>query len=363
MKLFLFTGFILLVVMALLLLTRTTARYKINVWLAFVYTTMACVLFYLLIFREHVWTVSPALRHSHLLFLYLSGACMRGYVALSSGREFIVRFKIWIYLLSVSPGIGYFVLGHYAGCKESFISFTASNIPVLRLAMLLAGSGFMVYNVVCCFRMTTAYKTNDTAKGDSMVTWHKILVAAFAVLSIILLLWSAETAFPTLITAVMHVLLCLLVLGLLLWQVHHPHLFFETGQHEHNHEKYASSTLSDHQLQVYAQRLKKLMDEEKYYLNPRLTRDELAEKVGILPHYLSQVLNTKINQSFNDFINQYRVIRAMELMAQPAKKYLSIEGIALESGFQNRVTFFYAFKNWTGVSPTEYRKDMVIKLS
>ena len=60
--------------------------------------------------------------------------------------------------------------------------------------------------------------------------------------------------------------------------------------------------------------------------------------------------------NFSRFINAYRVTEALELLADPERDDCSVTGIGFESGFNSKATFFAAFKDFTGMSPAEFRK-------
>ncbi len=72
-------------------------------------------------------------------------------------------------------------------------------------------------------------------------------------------------------------------------------------------------------------------------------------------HYASRLFHKLFNMSFHDFVNIYRLEKAMELMAQGEKKLLDI---AYESGFGSVRTFNSCFKAHYGSNPTEYKNAL-----
>ena len=84
----------------------------------------------------------------------------------------------------------------------------------------------------------------------------------------------------------------------------------------------------------------------------------MAKELKVLPNQLSMVINSKLNCSFPEFVNSLRVKTAIELLDKANKHNMTIEAIAYESGFNNRTSFYNAFKKETGKLPSEYlRKD------
>ncbi|MBC8152756.1 MAG: helix-turn-helix transcriptional regulator [Bacteroidetes bacterium] len=104
----------------------------------------------------------------------------------------------------------------------------------------------------------------------------------------------------------------------------------------------------------YLDRVRRAMETDKLYLNPTLTLTELAHHVGLNPKVVSQVINTGLNQSFNDFVNAYRVGEVKQRLQTNDLTRFTLLGIALESGFNSKTTFNRIFKEHTGQSPSAF---------
>ncbi|MBS1502409.1 MAG: ABC transporter permease [Bacteroidetes bacterium] len=104
--------------------------------------------------------------------------------------------------------------------------------------------------------------------------------------------------------------------------------------------------------------LKNVVKTNRYYLDPDLSLNSLAEKLALTTHELSRVLNTVLKKSFNDFINEYRVAEVIRRMQDAANDHLTLTGIAYEAGFNSPSTFHRAFKEMTGKTPAEYKKEL-----
>ncbi|MES2111998.1 MAG: ABC transporter permease [Bacteroidota bacterium] len=101
--------------------------------------------------------------------------------------------------------------------------------------------------------------------------------------------------------------------------------------------------------------LKKTVAENTYYLDPELSLNSLAEKLGLSAHELSRIINTALKKSFNDFINEYRVAEFIKRMQDTAYDGITLLGIAFDSGFNSKSTFNLIFKKITGKTPAEYK--------
>lgn len=101
-------------------------------------------------------------------------------------------------------------------------------------------------------------------------------------------------------------------------------------------------------------RLRKLMQEEKLYLNSDLTIENVATRLETTPQYLSAILHKDVRTSFAQFVNGYRVERAKELLRTTSNK---VEYIGLVCGFNSPQVFRRTFAAITGVSPTDFRNQ------
>ena len=110
----------------------------------------------------------------------------------------------------------------------------------------------------------------------------------------------------------------------------------------------------DHQL---AQQLIALVEGEKYYRTEGLTIRQLAEKLNVKEYKLRQTINQHLGfRNFNDFLNSYRIQEACDLLADPKRKDFTILEIAFEMGYNSLAPFNKAFKETTGMTPTEWRR-------
>lgn len=103
-------------------------------------------------------------------------------------------------------------------------------------------------------------------------------------------------------------------------------------------------------------RLERLMQEEAPYLNPDLTRRQLAEMLGTNENYLYQALCYGApGKRYNDYINGYRLDNAVRLLIETP--HAKIETITVESGFRVRQTFYRYFQARYRIPPLEYQKN------
>ena len=107
--------------------------------------------------------------------------------------------------------------------------------------------------------------------------------------------------------------------------------------------------------QIYS--LKEFMIKNEPYLDSSLTIQNLAEQVEMPVKELSALINLYMNKHFFDFINEYRIEKAKEILKDPSKKELTILEILYEVGFNSKSSFSTSFKKYTGTTPTDFRKN------
>lgn len=96
-------------------------------------------------------------------------------------------------------------------------------------------------------------------------------------------------------------------------------------------------------------RFQRLIVEEKLFLIPGLSLDDVAEKLHTNRTYISKLVNTSYNMGFPEFLNQLRIDYAEEfLIAHPD---MSQAEVAKACGFLSASSFNVAFKRITGMTP------------
>ncbi len=102
--------------------------------------------------------------------------------------------------------------------------------------------------------------------------------------------------------------------------------------------------------------LNNYMVDNEPFLDPSLTIYELSKQIEYPSKELSLLINHDLNQHFFDFVNGFRIRKAMEILSDPDKKELTVLEILYEVGFNSKSSFNTAFKKYTQLTPTEYRK-------
>jgi len=118
----------------------------------------------------------------------------------------------------------------------------------------------------------------------------------------------------------------------------------------------AEPAVTEADRQLFEQ-LQAMFQLEPLYRKPTITIEETAHRMKVNRTYLSQAINHCTGKSFSSFVNEYRVKEAILLMSSAPDKF-SLEGLGFEVGFNDRKTFYTAFKKATGLSPSEFRNNV-----
>jgi len=110
-----------------------------------------------------------------------------------------------------------------------------------------------------------------------------------------------------------------------------------------------SSALASKSMSI-DERIQEIIKNE--YANSELSLSLIAQYLDLNPSYVSALYKKCTNESLVDSINQYRIKKAMELLANTSK---NIKEIATEVGYYNSAGFIRAFKKYKGITPGQYR--------
>lgn len=94
------------------------------------------------------------------------------------------------------------------------------------------------------------------------------------------------------------------------------------------------------------------------FLDPTLTMQKLADQLHIPAKDLSILINHHLNKHFFDFINEFRIKKAMQILKDPSSKDLTILEILFDVGFNSKTPFNTAFKKYTKMTPTQYKQSV-----
>lgn len=116
-------------------------------------------------------------------------------------------------------------------------------------------------------------------------------------------------------------------------------------------------------LRIYFEELKNYVPENSsvyliksyihsHYGNPMLSTKEISEYASLSASYACSVFKNETGQTLNQYLTEYRMEKAKELLADPRN---TISEVAGKVGYNDSNYFGKAFKKYTGLSPSEFR--------
>lgn len=122
--------------------------------------------------------------------------------------------------------------------------------------------------------------------------------------------------------------------------------------------RYANKKITAEHALALTERLQKIILEDELYKNPDLKLNDLAKKINISGHQLSQLLNDNLGKSFAAYINEFRINEACELIVND--RGIKLEAIGYEVGFNSKSTFYTAFKKHKLTTPMHYKEQLLV---
>ena len=216
---------------------------------------------------------------------------------------------------------------------------------------------YLVLSTNELFNYQRNLKHNYSSLNEVTLGWLMWLVSAILFLYLEwVIIFSGDLVFtnndfPSYII-VTHRFICVVVVYLIgYFALLKPEIFIQTIKENLNSSpKKDSSFITNSKYELIT-----LMERKKPYLNPLLTLNELANELGVHSKVASQIINDGFGKSFYDLVNEYRINEVMMNLKKSENQHLTIEAIALESGFNSTSTLNRLFKQHTNKTPRQYQ--------
>jgi AraC-like DNA-binding protein len=166
----------------------------------------------------------------------------------------------------------------------------------------------------------------------------------------------------------LHVFAGALMLILILTLMLFPQIFYGIPVRENNIEQKINVEIAQIQTKKFIDASKKnqasfkllsenilaYFENEKPYLDPSFNLTSLASSLNVPQHHISYCFSDFMDTSFTKLRATKRIEYAKSLLLQGITKDFTIDKVAEMSGFSSRSTFFSTFKEYTGLTPTEF---------
>lgn len=100
--------------------------------------------------------------------------------------------------------------------------------------------------------------------------------------------------------------------------------------------------------------IRQIIEREHQYLNPDISTEMIARILNTNRQYVEETVQESLDKSFSSYIMNLRIEDALAMMRKD--KSLTMEAIAMATGFNTASTFTKNFRKVTGYNPTEMRE-------
>lgn len=204
-------------------------------------------------------------------------------------------------------------------------------------------------------RLRQVSSDNSQLKLDflSRLFWYFMLVQ-LSFLVMILVKEFEPTWIPVAIDNIAYLVMIVFLFAIGYWGLTSPSILFDRLPAPANAPTEAG--LSPLMVHEVTEKLRAALEGRKLYRNKALRLQHVADETGFSTHIISRIINEQFGMPFLDWINGYRVEEAKRLLIEESSKDFTIERIAHQSGFNNKVSFYKQFRESVGCSPAEFRK-------
>ncbi|MCB1165033.1 MAG: helix-turn-helix domain-containing protein [Leptospiraceae bacterium] len=106
------------------------------------------------------------------------------------------------------------------------------------------------------------------------------------------------------------------------------------------------------------EKLIRCFEEDRIYREEGLTIRQLADRLNAQEYRLRRLINGAMGfRNFNDFLNRYRIQEACEILSAGDKSDMPLIRLAMHVGYPSPGPFNRAFRQITGMTPSEFRKS------
>ena len=283
-------------------------------------------------------------------------------------RGFEIEPRHAVHLIPFFAAAVVFFFGYYLLPAEAkthiLLDQDLPGMPTsLPLALIIHGVflSYLLYSVAALRKFAGSVRDIFSDIESKQISWLKLLLSGYAVVWMISLAYclsfyifkrTAETGYVLMVAGASGFIF---INMLVVHALRQPALFSGLTKEE-------ASLLEDKEAgeetalptPEQKNRVAQFMENEKPFLNANLSLNQLARQLGLSPRDLSFIINRGFEKNFFDFVGDYRIRHASGLLDLREEGKTILE-VMYESGFNSKSVFNTAFKQKTGMTPTEYR--------
>ena len=323
-------------------------------------------------FSQVALSVSPNLFYSFGLAYWLEAPLLLLYIRSLIYKDYQLTKRDMIYFIPFVLYAIYFVDGWLLLPTEAQMAALTDNSSTrtdwLEQAEYLIREVIrFAFTVMCLWELRHYQRHIQQQVGELEsvnLSWLKILVLGFLVIRIGAIVVALAYTFARTIGVdigyefiglATNYLIMFLISGLIFFSAGYSTLFKGLDRKLDVERGKMSADINPRQVESITQ----YIVEKRPYLNPLLTLDNLASQLELAPRTLSMIINGHFDKNFYEFINGYRVQESQRILAAHLDKKITMIEVMEQAGFNSKATFNTFFKKTVGMTPTQYRKELL----
>ena len=234
-----------------------------------------------------------------------------------------------------------------------FMSIFNGNITfqpsVQNKISFLILNGFILFSMVYSLSIIFKRTDNHNLYQIKVKRWA-LFMAAFLIIVFTLILGGFIIHFIDLNTTIIDSRIAFITLRflLILFILFRPKFIDESGfSMKFENIKPANGALSSSNFDF-------LFYRGHYFLNAEADLDDFSLKLNHSKKEVSEFIKNNFNESFIELLNKNRVIYFQELLKSKKYQQFTIEALSEMSGFGTKRSMYNSFKNYVGITPTEF---------
>lgn len=236
-----------------------------------------------------------------------------------------------------------------------FFTFAIWPYPFIFYAALIYSLLFGTVVAVYIYRWGLRYRAiirdnySDLANID--ILWMK---KSFIIFIIFLLIWIFISIRDTPLFDIFYYFISCILWADLCYHINKQESLPLELWHDIHSDKIRTNDNKDY---AFGEIMHQRIMEQSLFMNAQLSLTDLANSVGTNRTYLSDYLNNCMHINFYDYINSFRLEKALHLLADNQENNFTIERIAEDCGFNSISTFRRAFSRTYHCTPKQYVKQ------
>ena len=245
------------------------------------------------------------------------------------------------------------------------VAFTAAYIitrsyTLFQISLMYANIIGILTVIIVLFassRYDNFIKRNFSYIENISLSWVRKVISIFFILMLVWTVIMTDHASSTWLNDVTYYIILIMAWTLIIYFTVRHQVVEEVPDYINpfSHENITARPEANDKF-IFEKQFLKAMEEDKMYLNPKLTVAEIAKEIGTNRSYLSEYINGHLGVTFYEYVNSLRVAEAKNLLSADDGSR-SLEQIAEECGFNSPSTFRRSFIRQTGMTPHKFRKD------